>query len=94
MKSREEVLPKLTVGTKLKPMFSKFDLASDSILTLQEIDVVNFNLIAKNEIGAKIIMPLGASYRYELDDNYFQIFHNDRSLGWQIVEKYKIIPEA
>jgi hypothetical protein len=74
-------------------MFDKFHPIETSILTVSEIDSVNFNLILKNEIGANIIMPLGASCKYNLDDKYFEILHNDRTAGWTPVGKYKIISE-
>jgi hypothetical protein len=94
MISREELIPKLSVGMKLQYMFSRLDPTDELILTVQNIDPVNFVLYLTKDNGARIIKPLGAPYKYEIDDKYFQIFHNDRTSGWQPVEKYKIITEA
>ena len=92
MISREALIQKLSVGMKFQCMFDLFKPVEPSVLTVSEIDPVIFVVNFTKEDGAKIIMPLGSSYKYDIDEKYFQVYHNDRTNGWQVVEKYKIIP--
>jgi len=91
MISREELIRKFAVGMKLQALFNKFHNIDEGILTVEEIDTVNFKLSLKKENGASFMMVFGAPYRYNIDAETFEILHNDRIAGWTVVERYKII---
>ena len=90
MISKEELLPKMKSGMVVEVMFNKFHNKDEGPLKLNEID--GSSLVWKRENGSEIIEILGSSYRYNyIDGKYIETLHNDRTYGWIVVEKKKII---
>ena len=85
MINREQLLPKLKVGMKVRIVKNKFHWKDEGVLTLDRID--GFTLFWKNEKGAEIIEGLGKPYGYDIDDKCITVYHNDRTEGWIVIER-------
>ena len=90
MITREELLKVLQVPLTIQVEYDLMNPIEQGILTVEKVEDNSLFLVKEN--GAKIIMPLGASYKYNYDGKIFEIIHNDRVTGWTVVTRMKICP--
>ena len=93
MITREELFSKLKVGMKLRGMHNTFHATDEGLLSIEYIDSVSFVVGMRRENGSAIPYVFGAASRYNIDDNYIDFLHNDRTTGWTVVEKLKIVKD-
>jgi hypothetical protein len=92
MITRQEFIDKLKIGMKVQTEKNKFNSATDEgQVKLSKIYTDTFVLVWKKKNGAVINEPLGAGYRYDIDNKKILTYHNDRTEGWTVVERKKII---